>query len=164
MVTFLLQITAIFLLACADGPDGPPETSVEPLPTTGSTTASVADPVLLMYRNLECSGASDWTINLASSSAKHCQNRWDRCAEAGDSGPKSFRITGAASAAVAWNCIGSIQYGNANFQRGGLIESGTCHSPGGGGAVVFYILEKFPIMTIYRSLEVFVMSHFLQII
>ena len=133
MVTSLLQISVLFMVACADGP---PETSLEPVSTTVSTKTSVADPVVFMYRSYECAGAADWTINLASSSAKHCQNCWDRCAEAGDSGAKSFRITGGASAAVAWNCIGSFEYPNANFQRGGLMESGKCHSPGGGGTVV----------------------------
>lgn len=64
--------------------------------------------------------------------------RWDRCEELGDSGPKSYRLTGSGRAVIAWNCVGmSSTYTDANFERGGIFDSSTsCHSPGGGGTVV----------------------------
>ena len=115
-----------FSLAVADGPA---------LTTTTTTTSSHSDPIVLIYGELGCQGPPR-QVNLVTHRANRCLSCWDRCEE-NQGGMRSYRLVGSGRAAIAWNCVGmSASYNNANFARGGIFDSSSCHSPGGGGTVV----------------------------
>ena len=109
--------------------DGPVEI------TTSRNTTSYLDPIVIMYAEHGCVGPAVYEINLAHHRATKCSSCWDRCEQDAE-GVKSYRLLGSGQAAIAWNCVGTFDYNDAGFDRGGMFDSSGCHSPGGGGTVV----------------------------
>ena len=116
-----------FQLALADGP-------VQTTLST-STTSPSSDVIVLIYAESDCAGPPVHEINLAHQRAAKCSSCWDRC-ERNVEGLISYRLIGSGRAVIAWKCVGTFDYDDAGFARGGIFDSSGCHSPGGGGTVV----------------------------
>ncbi|CAE7423223.1 unnamed protein product [Symbiodinium sp. CCMP2456] len=127
----------ILLQSRGAGADG--TTSLTTTSTTVFSVDSSVAAILRLYSSDDCEGDPHTEINLRNTSENHCHGCLDRCSSA-SSGFRSMRLEGGPgdAAAVAWNCVGSINsYDSAGFARGGLVQANAgCHFSGGGGAVV----------------------------